>query len=115
MRRRAVLERVEDRPELLAHALGRLALQREAPLEQVAAMDADRAAAELPAVERDVVLERAGAAGRILRRRACAGSPEAVTSSASSSGTTPLNGLWVASQRPSSSSHWYIGKRLTQA
>src|SRR5512143_2571424 len=43
-----------------------------------------------------------------------AGSPEFVTSSASSSGSTPLNGLWVASQRPTSASHWYIGKRWTQ-
>ena len=91
-----------------------LALEQEAALEQVAAMDAHRPAAELPAVEGEVVLERPGAAGRIVRATGLAGSPEAVTSSASSSGTTPLNGLWVASQRPFSSSHWYIGKRLTQ-
>ena len=47
----------------------RLALQQEAALEQVAPMDPDRAAAELPAVEREVVLERAGPAGRVLGRR----------------------------------------------
>ena len=44
-----------------------------------------------------------------------AGSPDAVTSSGSSSGRTPENGLWVASQRPPSGSHWYIGNRWTQA
>ena len=42
---------------------------RKRALEQVAAVDPDRAAAELPAVEREVVLERPGAAGRILGRR----------------------------------------------
>ena len=52
VRRRAVLERVEDGAELLAHALERLALEQEAALEQVAPMDPDRPAAELPAVER---------------------------------------------------------------
>ena len=41
-------------------------------------------------------------------------SPEIVVSSASSSGTTPLNGLCVASQRVCSASHLYIGKRWTQ-
>ena len=41
-------------------------------------------------------------------------SPEAVVSRTSSSGTTPLNGLWVASQRWNGSSHWYIGKWCTQ-
>ena len=76
-------------------------------------MDPDRAATELPAVEREVVLECSGTARRILGRR-CAGSPDAVTSSASSSGRTPENGLWVACQRPISGSHWYIGKRLIQ-
>ena len=39
------------------------------------------------------------------------GSPSAVTRSASSSGRTPENGLWVASQRSFSESHLYIGKR----
>ena len=73
-------------------------------------MDADRATAELPAVERDVVLQRPSASGRVVDD-GLDGSPDAVTSSASSSGTTPLNGLWVASQRWFSSSHWYIGKR----
>ena len=70
VRRRAVVEGVEDGPELLAHPLERVALELEAALEQVAAMDPDRAAAELPAVEREVVLERPGAAGRVLGRRA---------------------------------------------
>ena len=56
-------------PNLLAHALERLALEREAALEQVAPMDPDRAATELPAVEREVVLERPGAAGRVVGRR----------------------------------------------
>ena len=77
-------------------------------------MDPDRPAAELPAVEGEVVLQGARPAGRVVRATGVAGSPDAVTSSASSSGTTPLNGLWVASQRPFSASHWYIGKRLTQ-
>ncbi len=113
VRRRAVLEGVEDGPELLAHALERVALEQERALEQVAAMDPDGAAAELPAVEREVVLQGPRATGRVVGRRP-AGSPDAVISSASSSGTTPLNGLWVASQRPSSVSHWYIGKRWIQ-
>ena len=69
VRRRAVLERVEDGPELLVHRLERVALQPERALEQVAPVDPDRAAAELPAVEREVVLERPGAAGRVLGRR----------------------------------------------
>ncbi len=47
----------------------RLALEQEAALEEVAAMDPDRTATELPAVEREVVLERPGPAGRVLRRR----------------------------------------------
>ena len=114
VRRRAVVERVEDGPELLAHRLERVALEQERALEQVAPMDPDRPAAELPAVEREVVLERAGAARRVVRATGSAGSPDAVTSSASSSGRTPLNGLWVACQRPFSASHWYIGKRLIQ-
>ena len=98
----------------LAHALERLALEQEAALEQVAAMDPHRAAAELPAVEREVVLHRAGAAGRVVRRRPGRVARRRHEQQASSSGTTPLNGLWVASQRPFSASHWYIGKRLTQ-
>ena len=69
VRRGAVLERVEDRAELLAHPLERLALEQERALEQVAPMDPDRAAAELPAVEGEVVLERPGPAGRVVRRR----------------------------------------------
>ena len=51
--------------------------RRNERLEELAAMDPDGAAAELPAVEREVVLERPGAAGRIVGRRS-AGSPEAV-------------------------------------
>ena len=69
VRRRAVLEGVEDGPELLVHPLERVALEPERALEQVAPVDPDRAAAELPAVEREVVLERPGAAGRVLGRR----------------------------------------------
>ena len=69
MRRRAVLEGVEDRPELLAHPLEGVTLELEAALEQVAPMDPDRAATELPAVEREVVLERPGVPRRIIRRR----------------------------------------------
>ena len=37
-----------------------------------------------------------------------------MVSRTSSSGTTPLNGLCVASQRRCASSHWYIGKWCTQ-
>ena len=70
VRRGPELERVEDGPELLAHPLERMALQQERALEQVAAMDPDRAAAQLPAVERQVVLEGPGATGRVVRRRA---------------------------------------------
>src|SRR5690242_3168304 len=39
VRRRTVLERVEDRAELLVHALDRVALQEEAALEQIALVD----------------------------------------------------------------------------
>ena len=72
-------------------------------------MDADRAAAQLPAVEGEVVLQCPCTAGRVVRV-GWSRSPEVVTSSSSSSGTTPLNGLCVASQRLPSASHWYIGK-----
>src|SRR5262245_19164342 len=60
VRRCAVLERVEDRPELLAHPVLGLALEREAQREQLPPMNPDGPAAQLPAVERDVVLERPG-------------------------------------------------------
>ena len=66
VRRRAVLEGVEDGPELLVHRLERVALQPERALEQVAPMDPDRAAAQLPAVERQVVLERPGVPRRVV-------------------------------------------------
>ena len=56
----------------------RVALQPEAPLEQVAAPDPDRAAAQLPAVERDVVLHRARPPGRIARATGSPRSPDAV-------------------------------------
>ena len=69
VRRRAVVERLEHRPEHVLHPLPGVALQREAPREQVRAPDPDRAAAELPAVQRDVVLERPGPAGGIVGRR----------------------------------------------
>ena len=78
VRRRAVLEGVEDGAELLAHPLDRLALQQEAALEQVAPVDADRAAAELPAVEREVVLHAPGPGRPDRPATGCAGSPEAV-------------------------------------
>src|SRR5439155_22338066 len=51
MGRGAVLERIEDRSELLTHSIEGVALQREAPLEHVAAVDPDGTTAELPAVE----------------------------------------------------------------
>ena len=47
-------------------------------------------------------------------RSATRRSPDVVARSDSSSGTTALNGLWVASQRWFSSSHAYIGKRWIQ-
>ena len=75
VRRRAVVEGVEDRTELLAHPLHRVALEQERALEEVAAMDPDRAATELPAVEREVVLEGPGATGRVLGRRLRTGRP----------------------------------------
>src|SRR5439155_566735 len=59
-------ERLEQCPELLVHPCLGLALEREAPGEEVAAVDADRSAAELPAVEGDVVLESTGPAGRVV-------------------------------------------------
>ena len=67
VRRGPVLECLEDRAELLAHPVERLALEQEAALEQVVAVDPDRPAAELPAVQRKVVLEGPGASGRIVR------------------------------------------------
>ena len=113
VRRRPVVERLEERPEALVHLLHGVALQREAALEEVLAPDSDGPAAQLPAVEDDVVLHRrarpAGSSGD-----GRFGSPDVVASSGSSSGTTPLNGLCVASQRPPSASHLYIGKRWTQ-
>ena len=69
MRRRPVVERVEDGPELLVHRLQRVALELEAALQQLPPVDPDGAAAELPAVERQVVLERPGTAGGVVRRR----------------------------------------------
>src|SRR3954451_9089532 len=69
MRRRSVLERLQERPELLLHPGFRLALKGEAPSEKITAVDPDGAAAELPAIEHDAVLERAGAAGRVARVR----------------------------------------------
>ena len=76
--------------------------------------DPDRAAAQLPAVQRDVVLERPGPPGRVVRRRARAGRPTRSRAAPRPRAATPLNGLWVASQRPFSASHLYIGKRWTQ-
>ena len=67
--RRAVVERLEHRPEHVLHPLPGVALQREALREQVRPPDPDRAAAELPAVQRDVVLERPGPPGRVVGRR----------------------------------------------
>ena len=40
------------------------------------------------------------------------GRPTSSSSSGSSSGSTPLKGLCVASQRPFSASHWYIGNSV---
>src|SRR5262249_41389280 len=68
VRWRAVVERVEDRPELLAHRLRGLALQGERALEQVAAPDADGPAPELPAVEDDVVLQGTSLSRWVARR-----------------------------------------------
>ena len=76
-------------------------------------MDPDRAATELqPFSARSYWSARARPAGSSID--GYAGSPEAVVSRTSSSGSTPLNGLWVASQRSPSVSQWYIGKRWTQ-
>ena len=68
VRWRPVVERLEQRAEHVVHPLKAVALQREAPLEELLAMDPDGATTELPAVEDDVVLHRPGPAGRILRR-----------------------------------------------
>src|SRR5439155_14159533 len=68
MRWGAEVEGVEDRPELLVHRLGGVTLEGERALEEVAPPDANGAAAELPAVEDDVVLHRPRAAGRVARR-----------------------------------------------
>ena len=56
MRRGAVLESVEKSAELRAHALDGVALHRERAFEELTLVDADAAAAELPAVEGQVVL-----------------------------------------------------------
>ena len=69
VRRRSELERVKDRPELRPHPIEGLALEREAALEQIALMDPDAPAAELPAVEGEIVLEGPGPTGRVVRRR----------------------------------------------
>ena len=68
VRRRAELERVEHRPELLVHRRLGVALEREALDEQVVLPDPHGAAAQLPAVEHDVVLHRAGLARGVARR-----------------------------------------------
>ena len=111
--RRAVLEGVEDGPELLVHALERLPLQPETLFQQVAAMDPDRAAAELPAVEGHVVLEGASAARRVLRRRVrrvARGGHEERFILRQDAAERVVRGV----PAPFSSSHWYIGKRVTQ-
>ena len=69
MRRSAVVEGLQDAAEALVHLLERVALQREAPLQQLALVDSDRASAQLPAVQRDVVLHGPSPTGRILPRR----------------------------------------------
>src|SRR5512146_3560451 len=51
VRRGPVGEGLEERPELVAHALEAVALEGERASEEVAPVDPDRAAAELPAVE----------------------------------------------------------------
>ena len=67
VRRGAVLERVEDRAELGLLGLDAVALEHQRALEQVVLVDADRPAAQLPAVEHQVVLERARLTSRIGR------------------------------------------------
>ena len=62
VRRRAVPERVEEESEALAPLLGRDPEHAEDALLEVVAVDADRARAELPPVDDDVVRARANAA-----------------------------------------------------
>ena len=113
VRRRAVLERVEERAELLVHRLERVALEREARSSRSRRwIRIEPPPSSQPLSARSYWSARARPAGS--SGDGPIGSPDAVISSASSSGRTPLNGLWVASQRPCSASHWYIGKRLTQ-
>src|SRR4051812_17271372 len=68
MRRCPVVECVENGAELLLLRLERVTLEQERALEQVALVDPDGPAAELPAVEGQVVLGRPGSPGRVLAR-----------------------------------------------
>src|SRR5439155_6731876 len=61
VRRRAVPERVEKEPEAGTRLLACDAKQREHLLLHVGGMDSDAAGAELPAVDDEVVRQRAGA------------------------------------------------------
>ena len=65
VRRGAEIEGFQDAAETLVHLFERVALQREAPFQQLALVDPDRATAEFPAIQRDVVLHRPGLARRI--------------------------------------------------
>ena len=51
VRRRPVVERLQHAAELLPHPLERVALEGEALLKEVAAMDPNRVAAQLSAIE----------------------------------------------------------------
>ena len=97
-------------PNLACSRLGAMALERERARQQVVAVNSDRSATQLPAVEHQVVLERTCSAGGIVGRRLRAGRPTSSSAALHPPGSTPLNGLCVASQRLPSASHLYIGK-----
>ena len=99
VRRRAVLERLEHRAEPLLHLVQRVALQAEAALEQGAVARSGPTRRRAPSRSARCRTASRGHGRRGRRANDRRGRPSAVVSSGSSSGTTPLNGLCVASQR----------------
>ena len=102
VRRRAVLERVEEEAEARPRVLVGDAEQAEDVPLHVGAMDSDAAAGDLRAVERQVVRARAHAV------RA------PISSSGTSSGRGDVNGWCIESQRFSSAFHSNSGNSVTQ-
>ena len=114
MGRGPVLERLEHRAEPLLHLVERVALEVEAAGQQVALPDPDRAAAELPAVEHDVVLHRMGAPGRVVGRPVVEAAGDGRQERLLLGNDAAERVVRRVPARLLSASHLYIGKRWTQ-